>query len=108
MTESAITTELIDLLKSRDAAGQRKYGTTLDRTDLTPEQWAMHGIEELLDGAGYLVALRESITRERGGEIWDMNLCEYRTHCLHPGILYRFTVDPECESCLKALADSQA
>lgn len=53
---SATTKRLIDLLIARDQAGRAKYGTTLDRTDLTHEQWLQHMVEELLDGAGYALS----------------------------------------------------
>lgn len=53
---SETTQSLIDLLIARDQAGRAKYGTTLDRTDLTHEQWLQHMVEELLDGAGYALA----------------------------------------------------
>lgn len=56
---SRTTQHLIDMLVSRDAAGRAKYGTSLDRTDLSTDEWAQHMLEELLDAAGYLVRLRE-------------------------------------------------
>lgn len=37
----------------RAASGLAKYGTTMDRTDLTREQWLQHLYEELLDAAVY-------------------------------------------------------
>lgn len=58
---SHTTQQLIDMLLSRDAAGRAKYGTSLDRTDLSADEWAQHMLEELLDAAGYLVRLRERI-----------------------------------------------
>lgn len=53
---SATTQLLIDQLIRRDQLGQAKYGTTLDRTDLTHEQWLQHMLEECLDAAGYAAA----------------------------------------------------
>ena len=50
----------------------RKYGVSLDRPDLTIEQWLEHLTEELLDGAGYaqsaireIKALRAEVLRLR-------------------------------------------
>lgn len=57
---SKTTETLVDILRSRDATGQAKYGVSLDRPDLTPEQWCQHAIEELLDAAGYLQRLMET------------------------------------------------
>jgi hypothetical protein len=57
---SKITLDLMNLLQQRDAAGLKKYGVTLDRKDLTVEEWLQHATEELLDAAGYMqTALRE-------------------------------------------------
>jgi hypothetical protein len=53
---SDTTAHLIRMLRERDALGRAKYGTTLDRTDLTHEQWLQHMVEEMLDGAGYALA----------------------------------------------------
>lgn len=58
---SAVTTALVQQLLDRDAHGQRKYGTSMDRGDLTPEEWAQHGVEEMLDAAGYLTALKREL-----------------------------------------------
>ena len=58
---SNTTQHLIDMLRARDAAGRAKYGTSLDRTDLSTDEWAQHMLEELLDAAGYLVRLREEL-----------------------------------------------
>lgn len=53
--------ELIDQLIERDRKGLAKYGTTLDRADLTPEQWLQHMAEELMDGAGYALAAMRTL-----------------------------------------------
>ena len=42
-------------LKVREERGLNKYGTTLDRTDLTEKQWLQHAYEEALDLALYLL-----------------------------------------------------
>lgn len=42
-----------DLLK-RSQLGIKKYGTTLDRTDLSIRDWFQHAYEETLDQANYL------------------------------------------------------
>jgi hypothetical protein len=44
-------------LLSRSQAGIAKYGTTLERKDLTRLQWLQHAQEEALDLAGYLEVL---------------------------------------------------
>ena len=41
-------------LQSRAEHGFKKYGTTLERTDLNLRQWLQHAYEECLDQANYL------------------------------------------------------
>lgn len=65
--EPTSTTErLVGLIRDRHARGLAKYGTTLDRGDLTPEQWTQHAIEEALDLAGYLMRLKDGFATEPG------------------------------------------
>ena len=44
-------------LKRRSELGIKKYGTTLDRNDLTEVEWLNHAYEECLDKALYLKKL---------------------------------------------------
>lgn len=62
---SKVTKRLISELQARDRKGFDKYGTTLDRTDLTRLEWLQHAKEEALDFAGYLEKL---IVMEQSGE----------------------------------------
>lgn len=45
----------------RSDTGLRKYGTTLERGDLTNEEWLNHLQDELLDGANYIEVLKTKI-----------------------------------------------
>ena len=45
----------------RSATGIRKYGTTLDREDLTLDQWINHLLEELMDATLYLSRIKKEI-----------------------------------------------
>lgn len=47
--------------KRRSQVGQAKYGTTLDRTDLTTTQWLQHTQEELMDAVLYIERLKRSL-----------------------------------------------
>lgn len=53
MTDKVVEAVREDLLK-RSQVGIRKYGVTLDRSDLTLRQWLQHAYEECLDQANYL------------------------------------------------------
>lgn len=45
------------LLDMRKTKGRKKYGKTMERSDLSPVRWAWHAIEELLDAAVYMMKL---------------------------------------------------
>jgi hypothetical protein len=45
---------IIDDILFREEKGRAEYGMTMDRKDLTEEQWLQHAYEEALDLAIYL------------------------------------------------------
>ncbi len=45
----------------RSATGLKKYGTTLDREDLTLDQWINHLLEELMDATLYIEKLKADV-----------------------------------------------
>lgn len=45
----------------RDAVGQSKYGTSMDRTDLLPGQWLQHLAEEQADALQYGLRLKRKL-----------------------------------------------
>ncbi len=53
---------VITAIRERRERGRRKYGTTMERDDLTPAQWAQHAQEEALDFAIYLERLKTELT----------------------------------------------
>ena len=54
------TTEIaVNMLRSRAEIGLEKYGTSIDRTDLEVDAWCQHAIEEMLDGAQYLLRVKK-------------------------------------------------
>jgi hypothetical protein len=52
---------VIEKFRSRSEVGIKKYGTTLDRDDLSLEQWLDHAIEEQMDSILYLTKIKEEI-----------------------------------------------
>ena len=54
---SQVTQQVINDINARELKGLETYGTTMDRTDLTQEQWLNHAYEEALDFAIYLKKL---------------------------------------------------
>ena len=59
----SVVQSVVDQFISRSEVGRVKYGTTLDRTDLTPSQWIQHAIEELSDMMLYLTKLKGELQK---------------------------------------------
>lgn len=56
----SIVDSIIDKFVERATIGKQKYGTDLDRTDLSLEDWLEHSIQEKLDDILYMQkALKE-------------------------------------------------
>jgi hypothetical protein len=54
---SQVTEQVINDINARELKGLETYGTTMDRNDLTQDQWLNHAYEEALDFAIYLKKL---------------------------------------------------
>lgn len=52
---------VIEEIRRRRDVGREKYGTSMERDDLTVEQWVVHAKEEALDFAIYLEKLGRGI-----------------------------------------------
>jgi hypothetical protein len=50
MEPDSIVQAVVKKFLDRSELGQKKYGTTLDRTDLKTYDWIVHAQEELMDG----------------------------------------------------------
>jgi hypothetical protein len=61
--KDTVVYRIAHLLRSRSETGIRKYGTTMDRTDLEVKQWIDHAIEESLDHALYLMKLKDELNK---------------------------------------------
>jgi hypothetical protein len=51
---SKLLYDIIDDLLFREEKGRAEYGTTMDRKDLSEDEWLQHAYEEALDLAIYL------------------------------------------------------
>lgn len=51
--DDPIVSAVIRKMYQRSQVGIKKYGTTMERKDLTQAQWLVHLQEEMLDGAIY-------------------------------------------------------
>ena len=57
----SVVFEVIKEFGERAQKGYDKYGTDMDRTDLSVADWAQHLREELMDGLVYLTRLKKDI-----------------------------------------------
>ena len=60
-SKDTIVEEVINLFRIRSEEGIKKYGTTLDRDDLSESEWIQHLQEELMDAILYLTKLKNTI-----------------------------------------------
>lgn len=58
----SVVSSVIEKFKQRAEFGQKKYGTNLDRRDLSFLQWVNHAQEELMDGILYLEKMKQEVT----------------------------------------------
>jgi len=59
-----IVESVIDQFKDRSNVGIKKYGTTLDREDLTMLEWLIHLQQELMDATLYIEKLKSKLNYE--------------------------------------------
>ena len=60
-TQDSVVNSVIEQFAKRSHVGVEKYGTTLDRTDLTMLDWIQHAQEELMDGILYLEKIKKTM-----------------------------------------------
>jgi hypothetical protein len=60
--KDSVVESVVKKFLERSEVGTRKYGVTLDRTDLKPLDWIVHAQEELMDGILYLEKLKQTFS----------------------------------------------
>ena len=58
----SIVTAVIQKFEARAKMGKEKYGTDLDRTDLSALDWIQHAQEEHMDAILYLEKLKKTLS----------------------------------------------
>lgn len=58
----SIVASVVASFQQRSEIGIKKYGVTLDRTDLGLLDWVQHTQEELMDAVLYLEKLKKTLT----------------------------------------------
>ena len=62
--QDTIVKNVIDKIVSRSETGIKKYGTTLDRNDLSLIDWLRHLQEELMDAVNYIEKIVQVLEKE--------------------------------------------
>jgi len=62
---SSIENKVCIKILDRAEVGEKKYGTTMERTDLSTIDWVKHAQEEAMDLAVYLEKILELLTKEQ-------------------------------------------
>jgi hypothetical protein len=57
----SVVEAVVSKMRSRSAVGIKKYNTTMDRNDLSVEDWITHLQEELMDATIYLEKLKSML-----------------------------------------------
>ena len=58
---SKLLDQLISEFQNREEKGFLKYGTTMDRTDLSLSEWVQHALEEAMDLSLYLTKIKQQL-----------------------------------------------
>ena len=65
----SIVDGVIDKLINRAVVGNKKYGVTLDRNDLSLSDWLTHLQEELMDAVNYIERIKKVVDGEKRSNI---------------------------------------
>jgi hypothetical protein len=60
----SVVTAVISAFQKRAEIGQMKYGTNLDRTDLSILEWIQHAQEEHMDAILYLEKMKQEFSKK--------------------------------------------
>jgi hypothetical protein len=93
--QDPIVKSVIEKYQERSEVGQEKYGTTLERNDLTFIEWMQHLQEELMDATLYLEKLKAELKQNPNfpeGHIITKESWDSADKITHDGFLYvKFT-----------------
>ncbi len=69
MERSKVLSEVIAEMERREQLGIKKYGTTLDREDLSVKDLLQHQLEELMDAVLYTKAALMKLEDKKLGKV---------------------------------------
>jgi hypothetical protein len=65
LKQDPIVETVVTKFQQRSEAGIKKYGTTLDRNDLTEKEWFTHLQEELMDATLYVERILKALDERK-------------------------------------------
>ena len=66
-TPDSVVQTVIDNFIRRAEMGEKKYGVTLDREDLSIEDYINHALEEHMDAILYLQKIKSMLEKQKNG-----------------------------------------
>lgn len=63
-SKDSLVNSVVDKYMCRSELGMLKYGTTLERNDLSEEDWLVHLQEELMDASLYIEKLLRLVRKK--------------------------------------------
>jgi len=66
-TPDSIVQTIVDKFITRAKMGEEKYGVTLDRNDLSIEDYINHALEEHMDAILYLQKVKTMLEQQKNG-----------------------------------------
>lgn len=84
---SSIEEKVIAEIRQRAEKGEAKYGTTMDRDDLSLKEWLQHLKEELMDGVIYTQKIIDVLEVLENLEIAQaiIDACDTESNTLYTG-----------------------
>ena len=84
---SSIEEKVIAEIRQRAEKGEAKYGTTMDRGDLSLKEWLQHLKEELMDGVIYTQKIIDVLEVLENLEIAQaiIDACDTESNTLYTG-----------------------
>ena len=86
--KDSVVEQVLDSFSERSLVGIEKYGTTLDRNDLTLLQWLTHLQEELMDATLYVQKLKNELDQNENGIVIAKESWDKADKITHEGFVY--------------------
>jgi hypothetical protein len=84
----SVVKQVVDNFNERSRVGIEKYGTTLDRDDLSLVQWLTHLQEELMDATLYIQKLKNELEHNPNGVVIAKESWDKAEKITHEGFVY--------------------